>query len=462
MAEIISPAPAQRGNGKSLSYWLGTKICNQPLAMEIEAAARLQNAISERSFDRQLNVDVSASRFAGSEDYRSGYSVTKDGIALVRVSGILLDRGSWLGDLYGLATTYEGLAEQFRRLAKDDAIKAVVLDIDSGGGMVAGLFDLIKPLATLKAKKKVYGLAANFAASAAYAVGCAADEFYLTSQAMVGSIGVIQLHASFAKMLEGAGVETTIIHAGQHKPNGNPYQSLTHLARGEMTDIVDQAYEAFVDHVAKHRPLDEAAVKATEARVYIGQKAVEAKLADGVKSFEELLTHIRKGFSARGGSSKRGGRMSTTEGTPAAAERPDYDAAIAASLATIAASNAKADAPKSAAAESPAPAASEAPAAGPEDASARIWAILESEEAKTRPGLARHIAKSTSLSVDQAIATLAAAPAEKAEQTGAGAALSAALEQRMASPENSGGVAPEASTEKPKRKPFSQIAAETA
>ncbi|MFN3625189.1 MAG: S49 family peptidase [Hyphomicrobium sp.] len=446
MADIIAPERAGRAGGPGLSYWLGSKIKNQPLAMEAGAAQMLVDAIKDKSFDAQISGPW-ASKFIGTKDQRSQYRVTEDGIAIVPIQGTLFDRGEWLGDYYGWMTSYEGLAEQFRRIAKDEAIKSVILDIDSPGGMAAGMFDLVTELADLKKKKKVYAVAANMAASAAYAIGCAAHELYVSRLGMAGSIGVIAMHTSFARMLDQAGVDTTIIFAGDHKADGNAYQALTHGARTEMATAIDQIYADFVRHVAKHRPLEEAAVRATQARIYSGQKAVEAKLADGVKSFEELLDHIRKGSapSARG-QSKKGGRTVSDGNAPAAA-RPDYDAAIAAALVTIAANSAPKPAAQAAAAEAPAAAASAAPAAQPAnaaaDAKARIKAIMGCEAAKKRPALANHLALETDIAADQAEAILKASPEEGAATAAPANALAAA----MAKPGNSAGVKPDASAD---------------
>jgi len=439
MAEIIAPERGSRAGGPGVSHWLGQKVLNTPLAMSLAAAQRLKAAIDARTFDAAIDLDIGASKFVGTKDQANRYRVTDDGIALLPVQGVLIDRGEFLGDLGGWMTSYEGLAEQFRRVAKDDAVKSVVLDIDSPGGMAAGLFDLTAELGKLKQKKKVYAIAANMAASAAYAIGCTAHEFYVTRLGIAGSIGVIALHVSYARALDEGGIDTTIIYAGDHKPDGNPYQQLSAGARAEMSGSIDQIYQDFVAHVAKARGLDEAAVRATQARVFTGDKAVSCGLADGVKSFEELLDHIRTGSSSARGKSSKGGRTVSQNSQPAA--RTDYDAVIAAALATIAAkSEPAAAAPAPAATPAAAPANAEAPASpAATDEKARIKAILDCDEAKDRPGLARHLALGTSLPAEEAKAILqASAPETKAEASPA-AAFSAAMRQ----PGTSAGVRPD-------------------
>lgn len=245
----------------SLAFALGVKFKNQPLAMLPAHAVALHRAIAAGAFDVPASSSPSASKFIGTRDVASRWRVTADGIALVPVSGLLVDRGDWLGDLGGWATSYEGLAEQFRRLAKDSAIKAVVLDIDSGGGMVAGLWDACAELGKLKKAKKVYAVAANLAASAAYAIGCTAHEFYVSRAGTAGSVGVISIHQSYARALDGAGIDTTIIAAGEHKADGNPFTPLSHGARSEICREIDDTYTQFVAHVSTQRRLSDRAVR---------------------------------------------------------------------------------------------------------------------------------------------------------------------------------------------------------
>lgn len=262
---------------------------NQPLAMRAADAHLMSDANVFDVWAQGLNP--AASKFIGSRDVASRWQVTSDGIALVPISGVLLDRGYWLGDLGGVATSYEGLAEQFRRLANDRAIKAVVLDIDSVGGPVAGLWDLCAELGKLKMAKKVYAVAANRAISAAYAVGCMADQFYVSRSGTAGSIGVIAIHHSHARALEGAGIDTTIIASGEHKADGNPFTQLSDGARAEICKKVEDSYAQFVAHVASHRRISERAVRDLESRCFSGEEAVRAGLADGVKCVTEAVEH---------------------------------------------------------------------------------------------------------------------------------------------------------------------------
>ena len=433
MAEIITSDRAQRASGPGLSYALGAKLFGVPMYMAKHHGEYLKHAIEQRVFDAPApSSDVRGSKFIGTFDQRSRFRVTDDGVAIVAIQGVLIDRGAFLGDVWGMMTSYEGLTEQIKRLADDSAISAVVLDIDSPGGMVAGLYDFGAVLAKLSKSKPVYALAANMAASAAYALACIADEVYVTRTGEAGSIGVIQIHQSYGRLLDTAGIDTTIICEPAPKANGNPFNDLSHGARAEMASGVSDAYQMFVDHVSKHRGLSADAVKATQARMFSGDQAVTAGLADGVKSIEDLLDHIRKGAkaarskrkvpAARGATQNNGGgRMAKTaqsdEGTDFEAIMADSVNRLAKGFETLAAQAAPATpaAPVvvAAPAAAVAPVATAAPAA--QDAHARIKAILDCEAAKERPGLAKFLAlEKPDISAQAAEDILKVSPVEKA------------------------------------------------
>lgn len=440
MVEFIAADRGRTGPaGGGLSYALAAKLCEVPLYLARSHGQRLEAALQSRAFDAPTGANLAhilGSKFIGTIDARSRYRVTDEGVALVPVQGVLIDRGAWLGDLYGIATSYEGLAEQFKRLGDDAGIKSVVLDIDSPGGMVAGLFDLTAEMDKLKAKKPVYALAANMAASAAYALACVADEVYVTRTGEAGSIGVIQIHQSYGRAFDQMGIDTTIVCEPAPKANGNPYTELSHGARAEMSAGVADAYALFVRHVAKYRGMSEDAVRATQAAMYSGDKAVAADLADGVMSIEELLGHISKASAkrvrrpraaTRGTTANRGdGRMARP--AVSAASDDDFEAVMTNAVKALADGHqALAAAVKVQAAVPAAPAAVQPPAvravaAQASDISAeeRIAAILDCPEAGERPVLAKHLALKTKLDPKDAAATLAAAPVEKPAAQAAG------------------------------------------
>ena len=116
--------------------------------------------------------------------------VTPEGIALVPVVGTLVARSGWLDAASGL-TSYPELAARIAAAMADPAIRAVLLEVDSPGGELGGLFDLVETIRELKTTsgKPLWAVASENALSAAYAIASTADRLWVTRTGEIGLIG---------------------------------------------------------------------------------------------------------------------------------------------------------------------------------------------------------------------------------------------------------------------------------
>ena len=215
-----------------------------------------------------------------------------DGIAVIEISGVLIHRGGWIGQSSG-QTSYEGIAAQIEAAANDPAIRGLALEIDSFGGEVAGVFDLADRIRAIRGSKPVWAFVAEHAFSAGYALASQADRILLPRTGALGSIGVVVLHADMSGQLDKDGVRVTLVHSGQHKVDGNPYQPLPEAVRDDIQREIDVLRFLFAETVAAGRAgrLSHEAALATEAATYRGVDAVAAGLADEV-------TDLARGFAA--------------------------------------------------------------------------------------------------------------------------------------------------------------------
>ena len=342
-----------------------------------------------------------ASRFVGSSvdtDPATGatnclpYRRTSDGVAVISVLGSLVNRGAWLGSYSG-ETSYEGLKFQVAHAAQDRRTKAILLDIESPGGEAVGAFEVADAVRTAAAEKPVTAVVNGMAASAAYAIASAARRIVTTSTGVSGSIGVVLLHGDFSRKLDKEGITPTLIFAGAHKVDANPFEPLSDAVRADLQAEVNHFYDLFVETVAAgRRGVSPKAIRATEARTFIGAEAVAVGLADDVGTFESALADLTRGAGRLSTSIPKGTSMDNTKGAPQADAGTDN-----------ATTSAPAPAPVEAA---PAPPAPDAAAAEQN----RIRAILTGEAAKGRETLAQHLAFNTRMSPDEAKGVLGAAP----------------------------------------------------
>ncbi len=310
----------------------------------------------------------------------SGMYRIENGMAIIPVIGTLTNRGGWIGASSGVVS-YEGLGAQVREALNDPDVERIVLDIDSPGGTVAGSQLLAEQLYLARQRKPLIAVVNDMAASAAYLMASQADEIIISPTSMVGSIGVLYIHADFSGQLEKEGVGITIMTAGAHKADGNPYEPLPDEVQSDIRQQLERDWELFIEAVHRGRPsLSPATIRAMEARLYTGEAAIRAGLADRIGRLEDVLGITREEniMSEQQKVVKAAAEAPTGDERVADTERMRHEALIE----------------------------------GRQQERERIAAILTCSEAAGRTALARELALTTDLSTEQAEKVLAAAPKE--------------------------------------------------
>lgn len=375
-------------------------------ARDLAEAAEIEAAL-----DR---AQPGASRFVGSniDEEQDGrrralpYRRTPEGVAIVTITGSLVNRGAWVGASSGL-TSYEGIAFQIESAARDPKCRSILLDMESPGGEAVGCFEVAATIRKVGAEKPIHGMVNGMAASAAYAIASACRSITSVESGLSGSIGVVMLHADYSRAVDRAGITPTFIHAGAHKVDGNPLEPLSKEVRGDLQAEVDKFYGLFLETVAAGRGkrLSAKAARATEARTFIGQAAKDAGLVDQIGSFADLLGELAS-VAKTGRATSRGMKMSVFT-------QEDIDRARAEGHATGLAEG-KAQGHAAGLAEGRAAGMEEGKALGVAEGSkaerGRVGAIFGLEEAKGRESSAQHVALNSDMSADQAKSFLAGIP----------------------------------------------------
>ena len=224
--------------------------------------------------------------------------ITAAGIAIIPILGTLVRRSSYLAAASGL-TSYHDIERQAESAFADRQVNAVLLEIDSSGGEAGGVFDLAQRLRSLSkaSGKPLWAIADEAALSAAYALACAADRLWLTRTAEVGSIGVVAVHTDVSAADAKAGLSYRFIHAGAHKVDGHPHAPLPESVATDIQTDINALHDQFIALVAGLRRIDPAVVRATEARVYRGESALAAGLADQIGCLREAIDALSRFIS---------------------------------------------------------------------------------------------------------------------------------------------------------------------
>ncbi len=228
--------------------------------------------------DSALALAAISAKFGRSSNSRGGY-VVSDGVAIVPVFGALMK--GW-----GYPDQSE-LRSLMGELKNDSSVKAVLKVFDSPGGSVAGTSDYGASVRALSDSKPVIAYCEDMCCSAAYWVACSCSKILANSTAFVGSIGVISWLTDASKMYEEMGVKEIPITTGKYKAAGDESQEATLEIVDYMQSKIDDLFTQFVDHVSSGRSISKKAIRDMNAAVFVGQKAVDAGLVDGICSIDD-------------------------------------------------------------------------------------------------------------------------------------------------------------------------------
>lgn len=231
------------------------------------------------------------------------------GIAVIPIHGTLVRRTLGLEADSGL-TSYQSIQQMLEFARDDQAIKGILLDIDSPGGESSGVFDLADRIRTLSLEKPVWAVANDMAFSAAYALASAAQKVFISRTGGIGSIGVIAMHVDQSVKNAQDGLHYTAVYAGSRKNDLSPHGPMTTEAQRFLQGEVDRVYGLFVDTVARHRGLSSNAVRDTEAGLFFGKDAVRAGLADSVGTLDDALLALTETLSPTLAAPARPGSLS--------------------------------------------------------------------------------------------------------------------------------------------------------
>lgn len=264
---------------------LREKLCNTPHLIHPTSFETIIDYLDKRCEDGEAGEPVQGnSRYSYNQDMQ---------VAVLNIDGPLTYKPVTMMGFDCGGTSYQQLKEDFSYLVESGA-KTVALNISSGGGEAYQVFATARYMKELAVKNevKLLSFVDGMAASAAYALASIGDEIILNEGSEVGSIGVVVRLLNNSKQLEKEGVQRIFVTAGDSKV---PFDKEGNFRDGFLADLqekVDFLYDEFTEFVATNRSLSVDAVRATEAKTFLPEKALQLGLADSVMNSEEFYTYL--------------------------------------------------------------------------------------------------------------------------------------------------------------------------
>jgi protease IV len=194
-------------------------------------------------------------------------------------------------ELEGLIAETDDIVRELRHHRDNPSVRAVVIRINSPGGVVGPTQEVHDALLRVRqAGKPVVASLGSVAASGGYYIAVAADQIYANPGSLTGSIGVIMQMANVDALMKKVGVDYVVVKAGQFKDLGNFSRPMTPEERRVIQALLDDVHGQFIEAVAKGRKLDRSAVaKFADGRVFSGTQALGLKMVDALGGLEEAI-----------------------------------------------------------------------------------------------------------------------------------------------------------------------------
>jgi len=199
-----------------------------------------------------------------------------DGVGLVELKGVIVD---------GQETI-----RQLRDLKKDKRVKAVVLRVDSPGGVVGPSQEIFAAVKSLAQVKKVVVSMGSVAASGGYYVSAPATLIYANPGTITGSIGVLMKFSNIEGLMGKVGMKAFTLKTGKFKDVGSPVRTMSPEERQMLQNVIDSTHDQFIRAVADGRKLPVDQVRQiADGRIFSGEQALSLKLVDRIGTQQDAV-----------------------------------------------------------------------------------------------------------------------------------------------------------------------------
>jgi protease-4 len=182
-------------------------------------------------------------------------------------------------------------ADVIRKERKDTSVKAIVLRVNSPGGVAIAADIMWRELELASRVKPVVVSMGNYAASGGYFISAPATKIYADPTTITGSIGVFGLIPNAGKLLEQKlGLSTEIVNTNKNSDFPSMYRPMNSYEKEIMQLSIERIYSDFVSKVASGRKMTSQSVDSIgQGRVWSGTSALKIGLIDEIGGLEDAI-----------------------------------------------------------------------------------------------------------------------------------------------------------------------------
>jgi protease IV len=197
-------------------------------------------------------------------------------------------------DVSGVIYTSTSFVRDLAEITDNKHTKAIVLRVNSPGGLVAPSQEMYDAIRKADEKIPVVVSMGSVAASGGYYIAVGGRKIFANSGTMTGSIGVIMEFANTQKLYQWAKMERFSITSGKFKDAGSPLKAMSAEDKALFQSMVSDIYSQFRGTVKARRGLTDAVLdKVADGRVLTGSQAHQAKLVDSLGGLEAAIAEAK-------------------------------------------------------------------------------------------------------------------------------------------------------------------------
>lgn len=220
-------------------------------------------------------------------DFESQLTGADNKIGVVEIKGSILEA--------------DQIIENIKLFREADAVKAILLRIDTPGGAVGPSQEIYRELRKTAAEKKIIASMGAVAASGGYYVAAGAHGIMANPGTITGSIGVIMGYTNFEELLRKIGLAPVVVKSGAFKDMGSPLRPMKEEERMLLEAFILGIHRQFVQAVADGRdiPIDQVEPLA-DGRIFSGEEARNHGLIDRLGNFQDAVDWAAEMGGSRG------------------------------------------------------------------------------------------------------------------------------------------------------------------
>lgn len=257
------------------------------LAQEGEYEQALFNRLGLKAKEKESVHEVLAKHTIDILDYARALKPEsgRDEIAVLYANGNIM-----IGEGYS-GIQSEVYKKAIKDLKEDERVKAVVLRINSPGGSADASEEILFELRELRKRKPVIVSFGDVAASGGYYIAMESDSIFASPNTITGSIGVLGMIPTVKKLVNNIGITTDFVKTNRNsdflKTIFNP---ISEEGMQVMTDMTENVYARFVNHVSQARNMTYEQVDAIgRGRVWSGSQALKLGLVDKIGTLDDAI-----------------------------------------------------------------------------------------------------------------------------------------------------------------------------